>query len=193
MGNRRGEALPEVAELNASRVDLDARETSPCWHVLWTRSNCEQLVCEQLLAKGYDTFLPMVDRWSRRRHTRSLYRAPMFPGYLFVRHAVDKLSYLEMAKARGMVRMLGERWDKLAVVPDAEIEAIRRVDASDVPRMPYPYLRVGQTVRIVSGPLANVEGIFVKSEPRKGLLIVSIELLRQSLAVPVDCTQVVAA
>lgn len=185
--------MPEVNELNTDRVDLDARETTPCWHVLWTRSNCEQQVCEQLLAKGFDAFLPMVDRWSRRRHTRSLYRAPMFPGYLFVRHSIDKLSYLEMAKARGMVRMLGERWDKLAVVPDAEIDAIRRVDASDVPRMPHPYLRVGQSVRIVSGPLANVEGIFLRSEPHKGLLILSIELLRQSLAVPVDCTQVVVA
>lgn len=173
--------------------DMDVREMFPSWHILWTKSNCEQAVYEQLAAKGFDMFLPMVDKWSRRRHTRCLYRAPMFSGYLFVRHAMDKSSYLEIAKTRGMVKLLGERWDKLATVPEREIEAIRRVDGSDIPRMPHPYLRVGQTVRIISGPLANIEGIFLKSEPKKGLLVLSIELLRQSLAVQVDCTQVVAA
>lgn len=186
--------MSDPIELQAGApLDLDSREASARWHVLWTKSNCEQLVCEQLVAKGFDTFLPMVDKWSRNKRTRSLYRAPLFPGYLFVRHAVDKLSYLEIANARGMVRILGERWDKLAVIPDAEIEAVRRVNESDVPRMPHPFLRVGQNVRIISGPLTNVEGIFLRSEPRKGLLILSVELLSRSLAVPVDCTQVVAA
>lgn len=174
-------------------LDMDIREIAPAWHVLWTKSNCEQLVHEQLAAKGYETFLPMVDKWSRRRHTRHLVRAPMFPGYLFVRQAMDKSSYIDIAKARGLVRILGERWDKLATVTDREIEAVQRIDRSDLPRMPHPYLRVGQTVRIVSGPLMNLEGIFVRSEPKKGLLVLSIELLRQSLAVQVDCTQVVAA
>ena len=172
---------------------MDAWEAVPAWHVLWTKSNCEQLVCEQLATKGFDMFLPMVDKWSRRKHARCLYRAPMFPGYLFVRQAMDKASYLEIAKARGMVKILGERWDKLATIPDKEIEAIRRVDDSDIPRMPHPYLRVGQTVRIISGPLANIEGIFLRSEPKKGLLVLSIELLRQSLAVQIDCTQVATA
>lgn len=173
--------------------DTDIREAAPAWHVLWTKSNCEQLVHEQLISKGYETFLPMVDKWSRQRHTRHLIRAPMFPGYLFVHHAMDKSSYIEIAKARGLVRMLGERWDKLATVADQEIEAVQRIDRSDLPRMPHPYLRVGQTVRIISGPLTNLEGIFVRSEPKKGLLVLSVELLRQSLAVQVDCTQVVAA
>lgn len=162
------------------------------WHVLWTRSNCEQLVNEQLCMRGYETVLPMVDKWSRRRHARSLYRAPLFPGYLFLRHAIDKSSYIDICKSKGLVRILGERWDKLATVSDEEIESIRRVNESEVPKMPYPYLQVGQTVRIISGPLANVEGIFVQSKPKTGLLVLSVELLRRSLAVEVDCTLVAA-
>jgi transcription antitermination factor NusG len=167
-------------------------ETTPQWHVLWTRSNCEQLVHEQLAAKGFETLLPTIDKWSRRKHTRCLYHTPLFPGYLFVRHAIDKSSYLEICKARGLVKILGERWDKLATVPDAEIEAVCRVNQSDVPRMPHPYLQVGQNVRIIGGPLVNIEGIFVRSEPKTGLLVLSIELLHRSLAVEVDCTLVAA-
>lgn len=168
-------------------------ELFPRWHVLWTKSNCEQSVHDQLAASGFQVLLPTVDKWSRRKQTRCLYRAPLFPGYLFVRHAIDKTSYIEICKTRGLVRILGERWDKLAVVPDQEIEAIHRVNQSDMPRMPYPYLKVGQTVRIISGPLANVQGIFVREETKRGLLVLSIEMLRRSLSVEVDCTQVALA
>jgi transcription antitermination factor NusG len=163
------------------------------WHVLWTKSNCEQSVYEQLSASGFKVLLPTIDRWSRRRQTRCLYRAPLFPGYLFVQHAVDKDSYIEISKARGLVRMLGERWDKLAVVPDEEIESIRKVNQSDLPRMPHPYLKVGQTVRIISGPLANVQGVYVREESKRGLLVLSVEMLRRSLAVEIDCTLVATA
>lgn len=201
MENQKGEALTNQSEqrprtglaltsggdrmLGTSKDDLH-------WHVIWTRSNCEQLVHEQLRSRGYETLLPTVDKWSRRRHARCLYRAPLFPGYLFVQHAIDKSSYIDISSAKGLVRILGERWDKLATVPDEEIEAVRRIDQSDLPRMPYPYLRVGQAVRIIGGPLANVEGIFMKSEPKTGLLVLSVELLRRSLAVEMDCTLVAA-
>jgi len=171
-------------------MELGATAIAQHWHVLWTKSNCEQAVYEQLATGGFDVLLPTVDRWSRRKHARCLYRAPLFPGYLFVRHAMDKSGYLEISKARGLVRILGERWDKLATVPDDEIEAIRKVNQTDLPRMPHPYLKIGQTVRIVSGPLANVQGVLVRQESKRGLLVLSVELLRRSLAVEVDCTLV---
>ena len=43
----------------------------------------------------------------------------MFPGYLFVHHAMDKHGYVQVLQARGVVRILGERWDRLAPVDDA--------------------------------------------------------------------------
>jgi transcription antitermination factor NusG len=117
----------------------------------------------------------------------------MFPGYLFVHEIMDKTNYLAIRKVAGLVRILGQRWDKLAAVPDRDIDAIQKVQKADFPTMPYPYLRHGEPVRITTGPLANVEGILLKSDPRKGLLVLSIDLLRQSVAVQVDCTQVTAA
>jgi len=120
-------------------------------------------------------------------------RVPLFRGYLFLRHAMDKASYLEVRKARGLVRMIGERWDRLDAVPDAEIEAIQRLVQSGDPILPYPYLREGQRVRITRGPLADVEGILVRANPKKGLLVVSVNLLRRSVAVQLDCTLLEAA
>ena len=170
----------------------DAREPEPRWHVLWTKSNCEQQVYDQLSAKGFDVFLPSVDKWSSQKGRRRLLSVPLFPSYFFVRQAMDKASYIEISKARGLARILGARWDRLATVPDVEIDAIQRVVRNSLPRMPHPYIKEGQRVRITRGPLANVEGILVESEPSKGLLVLSVELLRQSLAVQIDCTLVAA-
>jgi len=166
---------------------------SPAWHALWTRSHCEQLVHDQLVAKGFDLFLPMIDRWSRRGGLRHLIRVPMFPGYVFLNSVVDKASYVEVVKARGLVRVLGERWDQLATVPARELEAIRRIVDAGVPALPYAYLREGQRVRITRGPLTDVEGILVRTKPNRGLLVVSVDLLQRSVAAHVDCTWVVAA
>jgi transcription antitermination factor NusG len=174
-----GEALPE----------MDTAQ----WHVVRTRSNCEQVVSDQLAAKGFEMFLPRIDTWSRRASGRRLTAVPMFRSYLFLRHAMDKASYIEARKAIGLVSILGERWDRLDVVPSREIEAIRRTLAARQPVFPHPYLREGQRVRISRGPLADVEGVFVRGHPNKGLLVISIEMLRQSVAVTVDCTLIEAA
>lgn len=163
------------------------------WRVLWTRSHCEQLVHDQLEAKGFRPFLPQINVWSQRAGSRRLSRRPMFPGYLFLRDALDKSAYIEVRKARGLVDVLGERWDRLAVVPDEEMEAVEALSRSALVSLPYPYLKEGMRVRITRGPLAAVEGILVRSRADRGLLVLSVELLKRSVAVEVECTSVVPA
>src|SRR5207249_2143841 len=96
--------------------------------------------------------------------------------------------YLKAIKARGIVSILGSRWDRLEVVPDHEIEAVRRVLVARANPAPYPFLREGERVVIHQGPLAGVEGILLRIDSAKGLLVISIELFQRSLAVEVDCT-----
>jgi transcription termination/antitermination protein NusG len=167
------------------------QETPPAWHVLWTQSHCEQLVHDQLTRRGFETFLPKINVWSRRAGQRHLVRRPMFPGYLFLRHGLDKEAYVEVRKARGLVTVLGETWDRLAVVPACEIASVLALSRSDLPSMPYPYLKEGMRVRIASGPLAGVEGILDRRKAEKGFLVLSVDLLNRSVAVEVDCTSVV--
>jgi transcription antitermination factor NusG len=182
-------------EANFLPVD-DAAEIEPGesrWHALWTRSHCEQMVHDQLAGKKFELFLPKINVWSRRGGLRCLSQVPLFPGYLFLYHAVDKRSYHEVLKTRGLVRVLGERWDRLAIVPEKEIESIKKVLDSQMHVMAHPFLREGQRVRISRGPLKDVEGILLKMKPEKGLFVVSVELLKRSVAVEVDCTLVAAA
>jgi len=161
------------------------------WYAIWTNSHCEQLVSDQLWAKGFESFLPRLNVWSRRGGVRRIISLPMFPGYLFLSHsAMDKSSYVEICKTRGLARVLGDGWDRVAIVPDHDIEAVQKVLKAQIPVAPHPYLKRGQRVRILAGPLADVEGILVRMKPNKGVVALSVDLVQQSIAVEVDCTLV---
>jgi transcription antitermination factor NusG len=117
----------------------------------------------------------------------------MFPGYVFLQDAMDKRKYLAVTRISGLVRILGERWDRLAVVPDREIEAIQRVVSSGLPVAPHPYLREGQRVRVTAGAFVGLEGSLRRVKPNRGLFVVSIDMLQRSVAVEIDCTVVAPA
>jgi transcription antitermination factor NusG len=171
-------------------ASTDQHPTAPRWHALWTHGHCEVLVFDQLVARGFDAFLPRIRTWSRRGKRRHLITEPMFPGYLFLRHAIDRHAHAEILKTRGLARVLGERWDRPAIVADGDIEAIQRVLDTNLPVFPHAYLREGQRVRIIDGPLADLTGILIQRKPTRGHLVISVDLLRRSVAVEVDCTQV---
>jgi transcription antitermination factor NusG len=112
----------------------------------------------------------------------------MFAGYLFLHHALDKWSDVEVRKTRGLVAILGDSWERRATVPAREVDAIQRLVYGGLQAMPYPFLKEGQRVRITRGPMADVEGILVRTRPNKGLLVLSVQLVSRSVAVEVDCT-----
>jgi transcriptional antiterminator NusG len=182
-----GEALPLLEREKISRIGPQR------WYALWTHSHCEQLVMNQLDAKGFELFLPTVGVWSRRAGVRHRIRRPLFPGYLFLRDQLSGQRYVEILKAKGLVGILGGRNGSPDQIEDSEIDSIRALVLSDLPVLPHPYLRTGQRVRITDGPLADVEGILVDRRADKGLLVLSVHLFRRSVAVEVDCASAVAA
>lgn len=170
-------------------IDRDAA----AWYAVWTRSHCEQLVRDQLVAKRFEVFLPTTATWARRSSTRRQVNVPLFPGYLFVHLEIDRASHVEILKARGVVRVLGDGCDRLAPVPDEQIDSLQRVLSSDLPVLPHPHLSAGDRVRITGGPLEGLSGIFLRGRPAKGLLVLSVNLLQRSIAIEVDCTLVASA
>ena len=160
------------------------------WYVLWTHSHYEQIVFDQLQRKGLHPFFPQLETWSRRGGNPYRSNVPMFPGYIFLHHMMDKMSYIEILKTIGLARILGKGWGQFATVPDPEIKAIERTLQAPITVVSHPYLREGQRVRVTHGPLMGVEGILVNIRPKKGLLVLSVNLLQQSVAVELDCTQV---
>lgn len=152
------------------------------WFALQVRSRFEKHVATFLDGKGYEWFLPTYRskrRWSDRTKEVQL---PLFPGYLFCRfNPQDRLPIL---KTPGMISIVGTARVPTAV-DDSEIEALRTLVASGLPREPWPYLQVGQRVRIEHGALSGLEGILLH---QKGCdrLVLSVTLLQRSVAAEVD-------
>jgi transcription antitermination factor NusG len=152
------------------------------WYALRTKSLSEKLVAAALLGKGYQHFLPTYavrNRWSDRLQRVEV---PLFPGYVFCR--LDASCPLPVLVTPGVSYIVG-LGRVPAPIPDGEIEALQTVARSGVPAAPWPYLRVGQTVRVTHGALRDMEGILiaVKKEFR---IILSVNMLQRSVAVEVD-------
>jgi len=140
-----------------------------------------------LAAKGFEVFLPLFEstrRWKDRRKVLSL---PLFPCYVFVRGAIERR--LPVLTTPG-VHMIISRGERVATVPEHEIDAIRRTVEGHFQVEPHPFLRCGERVRVVRGSLYGVEGVLTR---KKNLyrLVISVEMLAQSVAVEIDAMDVV--
>jgi len=145
------------------------------WVALTTRARCERLVGEQLRSRGLSVFVPEVFAWSWRGGVRRASSLPLFPGHLFIRHGRERVG-LPALGARGV----------LGIVPDREIEAIRRVLDAFLTPLPHPYVEDGRRVSIRRGPLQDVEGFLSETGAGRALLVLSVHLFRRSVAVEID-------
>ena len=157
------------------------------WCAVYTRHQHEKTVSEMLAAKGFEVFLPLYEstrRWKDRRKVLSL---PLFPCYVFVRGAIERR--LPVLTTPG-VHMIISRGERVATVPEHEIDAIRRTVEGHFQVEPHPFLRCGERVRVVRGSLDGVEGVLTR---KKNLyrLVISVEMLAQSVAVEIDAMDVV--
>jgi transcription termination/antitermination protein NusG len=154
------------------------------WYAALTRSRHEKSAASMLISLGISHFLPLVTevrRWSDRKQKVSV---PLFPSYVFVKIGKSSDELLRILKVPGVVSFVGNSRGPVAI-PEEEIQSIQTVLASGVGFSPYPFLAAGDRVRIVHGPLAGVEGNFVRTGP-DSKLVISIEMIQRSVAISVD-------
>jgi transcription antitermination factor NusG len=155
------------------------------WYALYTRHQHEKIVAQTLLGKGFEIFLPLQTvprRWKDRTKMLSL---PLFPCYVFLRGGLER--WAQIITTPGVFSLVGFG-DRPTAIPEAEIEALRRVEACCVLE-PHPFLRCGDLVRVISGPLEGIQGILVRKK-NQFRLVLSVELLEKSAAVEVDVATV---
>ena len=159
----------------------------PRWYAVRTRSRHEKLVRDRLAAQGIEHLLPTVVRLSQWKDRKKEIEAPLFSGYCFVRFSwPDRLAVQTVSGVVGLVGG-GQRPEP---IPDAEIDALKSLMASDLPYDAHPYLREGMIVEVKRGPLEGVRGILLRKAKRHRLVI-SIHLIQQAAAVEIDASEVV--
>jgi transcription antitermination factor NusG len=168
-----------VSALGDSSEKLSGRLS---WYALQVRSRRENLVAAHMNGQGIECFLPLyksVRRWSDRLKELE---QPLFPGYLFCRFDFQNRSPLLMTP--GVIQIVGVGRTPMAV-DDTELEAVRQAVLSGVPNQPWPYLEVGEKVRVNYGSLSGLEGVLVNFKGSHRVVL-SVTLLQRSVAMEID-------
>jgi transcription antitermination factor NusG len=162
------------------------------WYAVSTRSRHEYKANSGLAQKGLATFLPEIEVWSKRKDRKKKIFIPLFPGYLFVETpCLDNETKVSVLKTIGVVRILGKKENAEPVaVPASTIEAIQRLLNKKVEIFSIQFPGVGEPAKIIDGPFAGIEGTVVGSDMAKELFVVSIELLRRSVAIKLEGFQI---
>ena len=167
-------------------MDYESTNSAPeaRWYALFTKSRQERIASIRLQALDIPFFLPMNDevhQWSDRKQLVSV---PLFPGYLFIH--IERLSKkkLHVVNAPGVVGFVGNQSGPLPI-PDSEIESIRTMFTRGDKCRPHAFLKEGDRIRMVRGPLSGIEGTLLRSGA-KAQLVVSINIIQRSVAVTVS-------
>jgi transcription antitermination factor NusG len=161
---------------------MNAEPSIDRWYALQLRTRWESSTATLLSGKGYQTFLPTYKSVKRARGGSGEVQTPLFPGYLFCRFNVfDRLPVLITP---GVISVVGTGRVPIPV-EDSELEAIQTMVSTGFPVEPWPYLEVGQVVRIEHGPLSGLQGVLTSFRGTRRM-VVSISLLRRSVALEID-------
>ena len=178
----------ESCEPEAAGAAGSANDGCPQWFALVVKPRFDKAVARALEVKGYETFLPLYKKVHNYGKRSKHFELPLFPGYVCCRFDVN--TRRPILSTPGVVRVLGVGSMPLPV-SDIEVNSLRAAIEARLPVQPFPFLDMGQRVRINSGVLAGVEGIVLG--PRTRLrLVISITLLHRSVVLEIDRDRVTA-
>ncbi len=156
------------------------------WFAVQVRTRWECSIASLLAGKGYETLLPTYEVHKHGAGKQRHIQAPLFPGYVFCQFDVTKR--LPILVTPGVIALVSR--GKVPVpVESHEMAALQALVKSGLPAVPWPYVEVGQRVRIEDQSLRGLEGILLgfKGQQR---LIVSVTLLQRAVSLEIDRARV---
>jgi transcription antitermination factor NusG len=157
------------------------------WYALQIRSRWEATTAGLLRRKGLETLLPTYvakRKWSDRL---KVVESPIFPGYVFCRFDVH--NRLPILITPGVISVVGRGKTPIAV-DDAEMHSIQAAIRAGVAMEPWPYLEIGERVRIDGEVMDGMEGILTSFKGSQRVVI-SVTLLRRAVALEIDRSRII--
>jgi transcription antitermination factor NusG len=155
------------------------------WYALYTRSRHEKQVAEFLQRQQVETYLPLRRTWSSRQDRKVTIQVPALPGYLFFRCTLYAETRALIKRASGVLRLV-EHAGRPAAIPNNQIQSLRSALAASFNAEGHPYLRVGDRVRVVRGPMVGAEGYLVRVSESHHRLVIAVDYVNQALSVEID-------
>ncbi len=150
------------------------------WFALYTKPRHEFKAEIQLSTCDIEFFLPTIVRVKQWSDRKKKVKEPLFSGYIFVYgNERDRLIALEQYAIVRSIFFEG----RPAIVPDWQIENLKKMLEKGEDITVTEQLAIGTSVKIISGPFKDVEGIVLESANNEKKLAITIDLLRRSVIV----------
>ena len=156
------------------------------WYALYTKPKKEHQVDVTLRGQGIETYLPTVQRKVRRRDRPD--RVVYFPCYLFARIDLTVVPRSTIDWMPGIRRIVGTGGQP-AIVDDEIVEMVRqRLEA--IEEVGYGNLKQGDRVRIISGPLRDLEAVFDKPMSAENRVRILLDVVGRMTPVEIDFSEI---
>lgn len=166
---------------------LEDRVDEPVWWVLNSRPRCEKKIQTLLTSSQLESFLPCRNSLREYRSKSVTFTVPLFPGYVFAHFSPrQKAAVLASTPSAGVIEIADQQTfiDQIIALKDL----LQRTQTIKL----CPFIEKGKRVRITSGKFRGMEGIVARYSRNKRLIL-SLDLLRQSVEVELPAEAVVLA
>ena len=178
-------ARNNVVQLGANVLQIPSCVDMAEWYAVQTRPRHEQAVAAQLDREGIEVLLPLASQVRRWTDRRKVIHVPLFPNYVFVRVALESNEQrVHVLRRTGVIGFVGPNREATPIAA-SQIANVKTLVGAEAEFHPYPYLTVGQRVRIRSGALKGLEGILLRAAGDNHLIL-SIDLINKSLTVRIE-------
>jgi len=129
-------------------------------YVVRTKPCHEAIARANLIAIGFDAYVPTVRENVRSRTTRTTVLAPMFPGYIFVSLDMADVNWRSAAYAKGVMDLLPDS-DHPTAVPESAMVWVRATEAAENAKKAAghgPSIDVGDCVQVSGGSWEGYSG-----------------------------------
>ena len=113
----------------------------------------------------------------------------VFPGYVLVRMELDDRCWAAVRNTPGVTGFMGSQGNPAPLTRE-EFNKIMKRTSPEAPKKTSTSLEVGQAIKVVSGPLAEFDGIVSEVSPDAGKVKVLVSIFGRETPVELDALQV---
>lgn len=167
------------------------------WYVVHTYAGYENKVKNNLTKrietmgmkeKIFSVLVPTEDELEIKDGKKKLVQKKIFPGYVLVEMIMEDASWYVVRNTAGVTGFVGSG-TKPTPLPEEEVQVILKQSSGELPRRKVA-LKVGEKVRITTGPFVEFYGAIQEVNPQKEKIRVLVSIFGRETPVELDYGQV---
>ncbi len=113
----------------------------------------------------------------------------VFPGYVLVRMELDDRSWAAVRNTQGVTGFVGSQGNPAPLTRE-EYNKIMKRTSHEAPKKTSTSIEIGHSVKVISGPLAEFDGVVSEVSPESGKVKVLVSIFGRETPVELSFDQV---